>query len=662
MANSDPRRYRFGPLERRGVIGSFRATQVVLVGGAVAVAVVLIHVAATPVGVIAALGLIGCAAVAAFFPIAGRSAEEWSPVALTMLVRRMIGRHRHRSRAPTAGIAVVHAGEPEGRLSLPACLNGLELMSVPVAGDEIGIMKDRRARTYTGVLAVRVASFGLLDRAEQERRIAGWGWVLASLASEGSAVSRIQWIERTVPADGDEIGRYLGEAWDREPSPRTRAMQSYLELIDHAGAATQDHELFVCLQIDARRGMAPDQEAGQNDGPDAGACALLLRELETVRRAARRRRRCGVGRAAPTDARSRDPPRVRPLRPAASHQQAQWGRELARRRPRVCVPHGSRRFVELLPHRRGVPRDLLDRGLAKERRRRGVPRAPADAHDDGPNGLRDDGARPAVARVSRGRSRAHSRRRRPRASAPHGLPRDGPEAQAGGGDGAPRGGARRRPRLDPVRRIRHRVRPGRSPSRALVRRDRARRAEGAARAAAVSTASRTPRSPTRCRSAGGSDDLARHMGRHGHRATTAHVQAAYPFVAEGGLGGRGVYIGRDVYGGSFCYDPWELYGRELTSPNCSSPASSAAPSRRLVKTYLWRQHVFGRQAWVVDVKGEYEPLAEALGVVPITLRPGGDVRLNPLTPPRDGTASSISSRASPRAHSGGRSRRRKSWA
>ena len=41
-------------------------------------------------------------------------------------------------------------------------------------------------------------------------------------------------------------------------------------------------------------------------------------------------------------------------------------------------------------------------------------------------------------------------------------------------------------------------------------------------------------------------------GQPGHRTTTAHIQAAYPFVAEGGLGGRGVYIGRDAYGGSFC--------------------------------------------------------------------------------------------------------------
>jgi type IV secretory pathway VirB4 component len=52
----------------------------------------------------------------------------------------------------------------------------------------------------------------------------------------------------------------------------------------------------------------------------------------------------------------------------------------------------------------------------------------------------------------------------------------------------------------------------------------------------------------------------------------------------------------------------------------------------LVKTYVFRQSVFGRQAWIVDVKGEYDRLAEAMGVRPIALSPGGAVRLNPLTP------------------------------
>jgi hypothetical protein len=283
MAEPDQRRYRFGPLERRGVIGSFRATQVLLVGGAVGVAVILIRSAATPAGVVAAFGLIAAATIAAFFPIAGRSAEEWAPVAASAALRHLTGRHRYRSKTPTSGVRARPEGCVEPTLSLPDCLRGLELLSAPLAGEKVGIVKDHGAKTYTGVLAASVASFGLLDRAEQERRIASWGWILAGLASEGSPVSRVQWIERTAPVDGDEIGRYLNEAWDRAHVPADGSvMSSYLELIDHAGAATQDHELLVCVQVDARRGGRQMKKLGQHEGLDTGACALLIRELEAV--------------------------------------------------------------------------------------------------------------------------------------------------------------------------------------------------------------------------------------------------------------------------------------------------------------------------------------------------------------------------------------------
>ena len=53
-----------------------------------------------------------------------------------------------------------------------------------------------------------------------------------------------------------------------------------------------------------------------------------------------------------------------------------------------------------------------------------------------------------------------------------------------------------------------------------------------------------------------------------HHATTRHLGAAYPFAAEAGLGGRGVLIGRDLLGGAFVYDPFELYSAGvLTNPN-----------------------------------------------------------------------------------------------
>jgi type IV secretory pathway VirB4 component len=120
--------------------------------------------------------------------------------------------------------------------------------------------------------------------------------------------------------------------------------------------------------------------------------------------------------------------------------------------------------------------------------------------------------------------------------------------------------------------------------------------------------------------------------RDAHRATTANAQAIYPFVAESGLAGDGVLIGLDLHGAAFTYDPFVLYGRQLISnPNLFVAGEVGAGKSSLVKSYLFRQAVFGRIPWVADPKGEYGPLAEALGTKPIRLAPGGTVQLNPIT-------------------------------
>lgn len=119
-----------------------------------------------------------------------------------------------------------------------------------------------------------------------------------------------------------------------------------------------------------------------------------------------------------------------------------------------------------------------------------------------------------------------------------------------------------------------------------------------------------------------------------HQATTRHLGAAYPFAAEPGLGGEGVLVGRDLFGGAFVYDPFVLYQRGLlTNPNMVVFGQIGRGKSALVKTYLWRQSVFGRRAWIIDPKGEYSSLADAWGVPPLALRPGGRLRLNPLQAP-----------------------------
>lgn len=116
-----------------------------------------------------------------------------------------------------------------------------------------------------------------------------------------------------------------------------------------------------------------------------------------------------------------------------------------------------------------------------------------------------------------------------------------------------------------------------------------------------------------------------------HVATTRHLGAAYPLAAGAGLGSEGVLIGRDLLGGSFVYDPFVLYRLGiLTNPNMIVFGQIGRGKSSFVKSYLWRQAVFGRRAWVVDPKGEYGPLARAWGVTPVALRPGGSIQLNPL--------------------------------
>jgi type IV secretory pathway VirB4 component len=119
--------------------------------------------------------------------------------------------------------------------------------------------------------------------------------------------------------------------------------------------------------------------------------------------------------------------------------------------------------------------------------------------------------------------------------------------------------------------------------------------------------------------------------RPGHRFTTRHAQAIYPFTTSSGLGGRGAFIGRDSGGSAFCFDPWVLYeDGTLNDPNAIVIGKLGQGKSALVKTFLWRMLLFGRRAFVLDVKREYGSLCQAAGVRPIALVPGGQVRLNPL--------------------------------
>lgn len=118
-----------------------------------------------------------------------------------------------------------------------------------------------------------------------------------------------------------------------------------------------------------------------------------------------------------------------------------------------------------------------------------------------------------------------------------------------------------------------------------------------------------------------------------HQDTSAALAGAYPFLAEGGLGPEGVFVGQDMYsGGSFVYDPWVLYQRGLiTAPNIVLAGIVGAGKSSLAKSLYTRSIPFGRRVYVPgDPKGEHTPVAEAVGGKAIVLGHGLSNRLNPL--------------------------------
>jgi hypothetical protein len=121
----------------------------------------------------------------------------------------------------------------------------------------------------------------------------------------------------------------------------------------------------------------------------------------------------------------------------------------------------------------------------------------------------------------------------------------------------------------------------------------------------------------------------------GHETTTRHLASLYPWQAPPGLGSRGVLLGSDAYSHSaVAYDPWVAYEAGwLTGPNMAVFGRIGRGKSAFVKSYCYRQvGVFGRRLYVLDPKGEYHPLAQALALGYIRLGPNQHCRVNPLDP------------------------------
>jgi hypothetical protein len=258
------RTVRFPRAEHRGLLLGLTLVQLLLLAGALMLLAVAAFAGLGPVpGVSMALsgaGLLG----GAFARAGGLPAYRWLFWRAVVEVRRARRQHRFRARPQRPQLA--------GTLGLPGTAASLRLVQVPAG---FAAVHDPHTRTLTAILRVQAAAFALLDTAEQDRRVAGWGRVLAGLC-HGCRIARVQVLERTVPDSGDALAAYADDHLvDADSWPG----QVYRELVASAAPASERHQTFLAVSLDLARCARQVRQAG---GGITGGAALLGQETTNL--------------------------------------------------------------------------------------------------------------------------------------------------------------------------------------------------------------------------------------------------------------------------------------------------------------------------------------------------------------------------------------------
>lgn len=321
--------YRFGPLEKRGLIAGWRGGQIAVVAAGIVAAIVVLHGRPTTPRIALAVACVGLCTAVAWWPLGGRTAEQWMPTVVRWGAAGVVG-----ARARRAGVAGAgHCLGPDGRPCLvgttgartagagrsagllgtgsggrpsrgartrrpggeaagkkrPAHdgpFGGLRLLGFrpggglgePGGGGTVGVVVDSRTRTYTAAMSVLGHSFALLGTEEKDRRVASWAGLLSSLARERSVLHRLQWVATTVPDDGMAVAGHLAQ--HAAIPANAAARRSYGTLLRSSGAETCRHEVLLAVQL---RAAGPAARAMRSlGGGDRAACALLWRELSAL--------------------------------------------------------------------------------------------------------------------------------------------------------------------------------------------------------------------------------------------------------------------------------------------------------------------------------------------------------------------------------------------
>jgi hypothetical protein len=259
----------FSRLARRGILLGLSLSQLVALSiGTLAIVSSLYSTGAAGVGWTSPIW--GVAAVCALVPIGGRKIVEWLPIGSRWLWRAATKQLAYRRR--------IVRPRPVGTLALPG--DAAALREWHDSESQAVMIHDPHAQTLTAVVAISHPAFALLDPVEQNRRVVGWGRVLAGACRSGR-IARLQVSERTLP----DSGSGLREWWERNGTEDDSwAATTYSDLIGRAGPAGQRHATTISLSLDMAAASRPIRTQG---GGIRGAAAVLRQEMAALTSALR---------------------------------------------------------------------------------------------------------------------------------------------------------------------------------------------------------------------------------------------------------------------------------------------------------------------------------------------------------------------------------------
>ncbi|MER7604697.1 SCO6880 family protein [Nocardioides sp. NPDC127503] len=260
---------KFSRLSHRGVLLGLSPSQLATVGLAAVTLVIALNAGGTAALAIA-VPIIGACTAVTFLKVGGRPVMSWLPIGTVWLRRSATGQLAYRRN--------ITRPRPAGTLALPGDVARLQQWEDAETGAVM--VYDPHAATLTAIVAVAHPAFVLLDPAEQQRRVTGWGRVLATACRSGR-LATVQATERTLP----DSGKSLTEWWQTHGThDDTWAARTYAELIDRAGPASERHATTISIALDMRTASRAIRAAG---GGRKGAAAVLRQEMRTITAALR---------------------------------------------------------------------------------------------------------------------------------------------------------------------------------------------------------------------------------------------------------------------------------------------------------------------------------------------------------------------------------------